>query len=385
MPWRYCLRRRCIVVLSIVVSLSLLITVAMAFVGNGTRPADADPMVALKVRMQSTRKGENLFIRTSGPPSTAASAANETHATRNSSSEGTATSTETKPDTVTLATPKTVFNVASPSLPEQIEGHECDWVNVTGAPPYFLTAVFIVRIYKNDKSELTTAEVKQWLEYLRYAGVEHVYLYDTWYLPGESQEEALDIFIKEKYLTYVDWHKYNPYIREKTQLPAYQHCINKYGKESTWQAAIDIDEYPFSPSDTEPGFLYRFVKRFSEQHREVSEITMKNYLFLGEKGKEELLMERLWRHTHGPSNPLVKPIYKPPAIRSAQIHHNSLRSGCTKDAPSSDMRMNHYWGARLQNWGPDTKESLAKTEEDRGMEPIVAAFKRCEKYIRPYL
>ena len=266
-------------------------------------------------------------------------------------------------------------------------GDECKWVNFSvKEPPYFLTAVFILRIYENDKSELTSAEVKQWLEYLRYAGVEHVYLYDIWELPGESQREELSVFIREGYLTYTDWHKYNPYTRKKSQLPAYQHCIDNYGKDSTWQAAIDIDEYPFSPSDTSSGFLHRFVKKYSMQHSDVSEITMKNYLYLGEKDKtKELLIDRLWRHTHGPANPLVKPIYKPNDISSAQIHHNKRRRGQSRVASSSELRMNHYWGARLQNWGPDTKDNLTKTEEDRGMEPIVTAFKRCEKYVRPYL
>lgn len=264
--------------------------------------------------------------------------------------------------------------------------YNCEWVNFTAPkPPYFLTVVFIVRIYENDKSEMTSAEIKQWLEYLRYAGVEHVYLYDIWYLPGESQRQALDKFIMEGYLTYTDWHKYNPYIREKSQLPAYQHCLDNHGDESTWQSAIDIDEYPFSPSDKEPGFLYRYVKKFAEQHTSVSEITMNNYLFLGEKNKRELLIERLWRRTHGPSNPLVKPIYKPPDINRAQVHHNQRRSGQTKTAPDNELRMNHYWGARLQNWGPDTPEILAKTEEDLGMETIVTAFKNCEKYVRHYL
>ena len=264
---------------------------------------------------------------------------------------------------------------------------DCSWVNFTvKGPPYFLTAVFIVRIYEGDKSELTTAEVRQWLVYLRYAGVEHVYLYDLWYLPGESQREALDDYIREGYLTYTDWHKYNPYVRQKSQLPAYQHCLDNFGKESTWQAAIDIDEYPFSPDDTEPGFMNRFVKKFSEQYSDVSEITMQNFLYLGEKNKsKELLMEQLWRHTHGPSNALVKPIYKPSDIRKAQIHHNVRLYGRTRDAPTNELRINHYWGARLQNWGPDTKESLAKTEEDRGLEPIVAAFKKCEKYTQHYL
>ena len=264
---------------------------------------------------------------------------------------------------------------------------ECNWANftVTG-PPYFLTAVFIVRIYENDLSEMTTAHIKQWLVYLRYAGVEHVYLYDLWYLPGEAQREALDVFIKEGYLTYTDRHELNPYVRQKSQLPSYQQCIDEYGKDTIWQAAIDIDEYPFSPSDTSPGFLHRFVKKFNEQHPDVSEITMENFLYLGEKNKSrELLIEQLWRHTHGPANALVKPIYKPADIKKAQVHHNYRRRGRTKSALITELRLNHYWGARLQNWGPDTKQSLAKTEEDRGVKPIVVAFKRCEAYIRHYL
>ena len=270
-----------------------------------------------------------------------------------------------------------------------VENHssDCNWVNFdVSGPPYFLTAVFIVRIYEKDLSELTTAEIKQWLVYLQYAGVEHVYLYDLWYLPGESQREALDVFIREGFLTYTDWHKYNPYVREKSQLPAYQHCIDHFGKESEWQAAIDIDEYPFCSDDTDPGFMHRFVKKYSKEHSDVSEITMQNYLYLGEKNKSrELLIEQLWRHTHGPSNKLVKPIYKPAAIKRAQVHHNNRRSGRTRNVPDNGLRFNHYWGARLQNWGPDTEEILTKTEEDLGMKPIVAAFKTCEEYIRPYL
>ena len=272
---------------------------------------------------------------------------------------------------------------------EETRNIDCNWVNFTvPGPPYFLTAVFIVRIYENDLSELTSAEIKQWLVYLRYAGVEHVYLYDLWLLPGESQREALDVFIREGYLTYTDWHKYStkPFDCAKSQLSGYQHCIDNYGKDFDWQAAIDIDEYPFSPKDTDPGFMHRFVKKYSKKHSDVSEITMQNYIYLGEKNKSrELLMDRLWRHTHGPHNNLVKPIYKPGAIRGAQIHHNYLYSGKTRDAPDNELRFNHYWGARLQNWGPDTEEIIAMTEEDLGVKPIVAAFKACEVYIRPYL
>jgi hypothetical protein len=69
-------------------------------------------------------------------------------------------------------------------------------------------------------------------------------------------------------------------------------------------------------------------------------------------------------------------------IRKTQVHHNVRRRGLSRTAPSGGLRINHYWGARLQNWGPDTQEILAETEEDRGMEPTVTAFKTCDKYIR---
>ena len=290
-------------------------------------------------------------------------------------------STNSSPPDKTKAVGVSFDKNAAPS------GGECSWVNFTiPGPPYFLTAVFIVRIYENDLSEMTAAQVKQWLLYLLYAGVEHVYLYDLWYLPGESQREPLDIFVREGYLTYHDRHELNPYVRQKSQLPSYQHCINEYGKDSVWQAAIDIDEYPFSSEDTAPGFMARSVKKYSDAHSDLSEMTMENFLYLGEKNKSrEFLMDQLWRHTHGPSNRLVKPVYKPLDISSAQVHHNNLQRGHSRSIPSGELRINHYWGARLQNWGPDTEKTLAKTEDDRRMEPIVAAFKKCDHFIRKYL
>ena len=263
---------------------------------------------------------------------------------------------------------------------------DCDWVNFTvQGPPYFLTALLAVRIYEDDKSELKSIHMKQWLAYLRYAGVEHIYVFDLWELPGESQREELDLFIREGYVTYTDRHDLTPYTLQKTKMPSYQQCIDEYGPESTWQVAIDIDEYPFSSKDTDPGFFHRFVKSYSEANPSVSEITMSNFLYLGQKDdSKELLFDKLWRHTHGPSNPLVKPIYKPADIKKAQIHHNNLRRGRSRTAPATSLRMNHYWGARLQNWGPDTPEILRRTEEDRAMDPIVTAFKTCKQYLHRF-
>lgn len=266
---------------------------------------------------------------------------------------------------------------------------ECLWVNRTkDEPPYFLSALVLLRIFKESekRANLTTREMKQWLEYLRYAGVEHVYLYDAFVTEDEAQKDKLEPFFQDKFITYVDWHEHNPYTLPM-QTRGYQDCLDRFGSDSMWQTAIDIDEYPFSPSDTEPGFLTRFVENYSAKHPEVSEICMENFLFLGKpisKSERELLFERLWRRDPAPSNRLVKPIYKPGNIKAA-IHHNRLIRGKSRNAPVDELRMNHYWGARLQNWGEDTPEILARTIEDHSMESIVRAFKNCEKYVRPYL
>lgn len=164
-----------------------------------------------------------------------------------------------------------------------------------------------------------------------------MYVYNNWLHPSEQQRQTLDIFIKEGYLTYTDWHDHHkPNVWHRS---AYQHCIDNYGDETTWQVAIDIDEYPFSPIDTKPGFLKRFIRTFSYSYPDVSEFTMQNYLYLGEKDKsKEMLIERLWRRTFGPANKLVKPIYKPQHVREAQLHHNKLQRGATMNAPVTTLR-----------------------------------------------
>ncbi len=257
----------------------------------------------------------------------------------------------------------------------------CSWLSKeTPKPPYFLTAVLLVRIYENDKAQLTSKEMVQWLQYLRYAGVEHVYVYDAWVHGNETQKQVLSIFMKEGFVTYIDWHTHNPYTIHGTQVAAYQHCINNYGNLSQWQTAIDIDEYPFSPNDTSAGFLYRFVQVFGSSHPKISEITMQNYLFLGKPLEKELLMDRLLRRTPKPANYLVKPIYKPENVR-AGVHHNILIKGKSINAHTGELRLNHYWGARLQNWGEDTPKVLAMIVPDSTIKPIVIAFRDCKPFL----
>ena len=249
-------------------------------------------------------------------------------------------------------------------------------------PPYFLTAVLLVRIYVKDKAQLSSREMLQWLMYLRYAGVEHVYVYDAYVFANESQRDALAALIDEEYVTYIDWHhRAFPYSIDGTQIAAYQDCIDRWGKNSTWRTAIDIDEYPFSPQDTKQGFIKRFILSFSAMKQDVSEISMQNFLFLGKPVDDKthpILIDRFWRRTRHSSNELVKPIYQPVNVVGAGVHHNSLGTGDNRVASEQLLRLNHYWGARLQDWGEDTPEILGMTIPDRTMETIIEEIKRCD-------
>lgn len=252
---------------------------------------------------------------------------------------------------------------------------------------YFLSAVLLVRIYSSDLAKLSTRELMQWLYYLSYAGFEHVYIYDAYVFKNESQKDALEFLIKQGFVTYVDWsHNAYPYTVTKTQESAYQDCLNKWGSLSTWQASIDIDEYPFCPQDTKPNFMQRFIANFSKQTPAVSQITMQNFLFLGkplDDKQHPLLIDRLKRRTHGPSNALVKPIYKTEYVTATHVHHHDLRQGISEDADVTKIRLNHYWGARLQNWGEDMPEILARTREDNTMDEIAQNLVKCNGVCLP--
>ena len=261
----------------------------------------------------------------------------------------------------------------------------CNKENTDGH--YFLSAVLLVRIYSSDLAKLSTRELMQWLYYLKYAGFEHVYVYDAYVFNNESQKNALEFLIKEGFVTYVDWsHNAYPYSVTGTQESAYQHCLDNWSNQSTWQASIDIDEYPFCPQDTKPYFLQRFIANFSRQRPDVSQITMQNFLFLGKPlsdNEHPLLIDRLKRRTPSPANDLVKPIYKTTQVTETHVHHHDLRIGISEDADQNQIRLNHYWGARLQNWGEDTPEILAKTTEDNTIQGIVQSLISCDRVCLP--
>ena len=226
------------------------------------------------------------------------------------------------------------------------------------ARTYFLTAAFIVRIYENDKAKLTLKELKQWIHYILFAGVEHIYLCDHFMQESEVLKEKLKKYINMDLITYIPWNVGVHTLPKKVS--CYQHIIDEYKSNTTWQIFIDMDEYPFIANDVEEGFLQRYLQKFPQN---ISEISMPNFLMLGQGDRSKnMTIERINRieSLTKKSNNLDKPISRPWNVK-AVIHHNKILKGKVYEENGSILKMLHYWGSRLQNWGPDTPEITKKT------------------------
>eukprot|EP00892_Ulva_mutabilis_P004008 jgi/Ulvmu1/197/UM001_0201.1 len=85
---------------------------------------------------------------------------------------------------------------------------------------------------RNERAE----DVREWLQYHRWIGVDHVLLHDNNEDGGLQAAEFVD-FIQDGFVTHftVDG--------EAQQIPVYQRCISVSGTSFSWIAAIDIDEF----------------------------------------------------------------------------------------------------------------------------------------------
>jgi hypothetical protein len=79
---------------------------------------------------------------------------------------------------------------------------------VVGGEATTVDAVFFIRLYKGDIATLGRKELLEWLEYMRYAGVGHFYMYDC-YVDRATESLEHDSMMKQFYIsgdvTYIDW------------------------------------------------------------------------------------------------------------------------------------------------------------------------------------
>lgn len=121
---------------------------------------------------------------------------------------------------------------------------ECLWDKDTelNKQQFTLIGFLSVRIYPDDRQKFTSMELVQWLQYMRFAGVEKMLVYDSFCEPEERQYNILKAFVDQGYVEYYDWSVHNPYHYTLTQVNAYKEGYSKYSSKTKYVVHFDIDE-----------------------------------------------------------------------------------------------------------------------------------------------
>lgn len=246
-----------------------------------------------------------------------------------------------------------------------------------------LSAVVVLRLFSGDALHFDRTDLKQWMTYMKYAGVDHFYIYDNCLRESECQREYL---AQRSDVTYVQW-SHSDYMSFQT--PAYNHHLQTHLPRSKFETLLDIDEFPFMAQDSEPGFLKRHVLR-----RNDPQLLVRTLFFGGPPSNPHSQSSpwRVARYTHRREHAEIesrtKPIYQPDLVDSrgsTNLHEMRLRyvepserrtaaAEVLSDDPNVSLydkymgydmaedpnvlRFNHYWCERFADPLPVEDDSM---------------------------
>lgn len=242
---------------------------------------------------------------------------------------------------------------------------------------YFLTAVVLVRINGSgytDKGIWTKDDLKDWIQYMQYAGVEHIYIYDNYLYKRDSLEMWSVNMFKKSVVSYHDWSK-----QSKTAgISAHDHALHYTRNVSTWQIAFDMNEYPFSLKDSDDGFLSRIIRNQAYYHPDVTQILMKDYVFLGKRGNiYGYIFEKILIRLRKEKTMLeMKSIYRSDCVRNVHEHHSIMKCGDSVDLDPSILRSNIY---HLKSDTAKYRDFIGDTKYDESVLTLVGKLRKWRK------
>lgn len=163
-----------------------------------------------------------------------------------------------------------------------------------GSTPVYLDVVTILReplIAKNDL-QFGVRELIEWVEWLRFGGVAHFYIYDTSGSLGDHKE--LEAYVKEGYVTVIGWAMQSNPWTVHSRLDAYTDATSRFGGRTRWRAHLSPDAYPVAPN-LAAGFICRAL---ATQASDVGLMYMESYMFGGKtEGTSDVprFMRNVWR------------------------------------------------------------------------------------------
>lgn len=232
------------------------------------------------------------------------------------------------------------------------------------APPQ-LSAVLFFRIFDDDSLHFTVDDLHHWLEYMRFAGVDHFYLYDNCH----TDKECVTDLGRLPDSTYIKWQILD---YDKAQTPAYNHHLRTHYPQASYEIVLDMDEYPFMPSNTKRNFLKDYALRKGRRQVLLRTVFFGGQPLPSESSDQWRILRYILRMPIAEADGRTKPLYQPPEVNYRDGIHNLHqmllypKDELTDEEPfqyspydrimgydiSEDehiLRLNHYWCERLQN------------------------------------
>ncbi|XP_033641056.1 uncharacterized protein LOC117301365 [Asterias rubens] len=188
-----------------------------------------------------------------------------------------------------------------------------------------------------------------WLDYHRFMGVEHAYIYDNAVEKMSLLRETVKEDVDSGFVTVIPW-SHRPSAGKsylEVQIAHENDCLWRHRYDTHWMMKIDVDEYvqPMNPANPKiPNFLR------DPRLNKLGAIRLQNWFF-GRPNTSEVLegsiMERnRWR----PSEPTLqntgrdKNILRPINVHYFKIHAIKLGGETKSINPETEMRLVHYRG-----------------------------------------
>jgi hypothetical protein len=129
---------------------------------------------------------------------------------------------------------------------------------------------------------------------------------------------------------------------------AYDDSLAQPGVKGQWRLHMGMDEYPFFPADTEPGFLARYLDGLNQ---DVNLVIFKNAIFGGPPAPEGV--RRISGYTLSDmegGGTLYKYVFKTAHVASVGVHDASVSTGTSINLDPKIGFMVHLQGPRLQKY-----------------------------------
>ena len=105
-----------------------------------------------------------------------------------------------------------------------------------------LSVVILFRLFEGDSLGFDASDLRVWMDYMRFAGVDHFFMYDNCQRESECQSSWLS---NQPDVTYTPW-SIPDY--KTAQVPAYNHHLQNHFPQHDFEVVLDMDEFPFMPS-----------------------------------------------------------------------------------------------------------------------------------------